>query len=82
MKMRANIVIILILALLLIVFALQNTQVVDVRLWFWVASIPRALLIFVCFALGVITGLIIPVAGRKNRKVKPKPEDEDMDTEI
>jgi uncharacterized integral membrane protein len=58
--MKAKIVIIIVLAVLLIIFVLQNTEVVNINFWFWDLSIPRALLLFVCFAMGLIIGLIIP----------------------
>ncbi len=64
--MKAKIVIIVILTILLIVFVLQNTTMVSVKLWFWGANIPMALLLFICFAVGLIIGLIIPAS--KNKK--------------
>lgn len=69
--MKAKIVIIILLAVLLIIFVLQNTEVVVVKLWFWDASIPRALLLFVTFAIGLIIGFMVP----STRKTKdPDPE--------
>lgn len=58
--MKTKTVIIIILTILLVIFALQNTQVVDVKLWFWNVKIPRALLIFCCLAAGVIIGMMVP----------------------
>lgn len=58
--MKAKTIIIIILTILIVVFALQNTEVVPVQLWFWKLQIPRALLIFCCLAVGVIIGLMIP----------------------
>jgi putative membrane protein len=63
--MKAKIVIIVILTILLIIFVLQNTTVVSVKLWFWGLNIPMALLLFVCFAVGLIIGLIIPTSKNK-----------------
>lgn len=65
--MKTKIIIIVVLAVLLIVFVLQNTAMVSIKFWFWELSIPRALLLFVCFAIGLIIGLIIPTA----KKAKP-----------
>jgi putative membrane protein len=65
--MKAKIIIIVILAVLLIVFVLQNTTMVSIKFWFWELSIPRALLLFVCFAIGLVIGLIIPAS----KKAKP-----------
>ena len=58
--MKTKIIIIVILAILLIIFVLQNTENVGIKFWFWELNIPRALLLFVCFAMGLVMGLIIP----------------------
>jgi len=63
--MKTKVIIIIVLAVLLIVFVLQNTETVNVNFFFWDLSIPRALLLFVCFALGLIIGLIIPSSRTK-----------------
>ena len=41
------------------IFALQNTTVVEVRFLFWGFSMPRSLLIFVLLAVGVIVGWFV-----------------------
>lgn len=64
--MKAKAIVIIILIVLIIIFVLQNTETVQVNLWFWDLSIPRALLLFVCFAMGLIIGLLIP-SSRKNK---------------
>jgi uncharacterized integral membrane protein len=58
--MKAKTIFIIVLTILIVIFALQNTEVVKVQLWFWNLQIPRALLIFCCLAVGVIIGLMIP----------------------
>ena len=62
--MKSKIVVIVVLAVLLIIFVLQNAEIVVVKFWFWDLSLPRALLLFVTFAVGLIIGLMIP-ASRK-----------------
>jgi len=69
--MKSKIVIIIVLAVLLIIFVLQNTEMVVVKFWFWDASIPRALLLFVTFAVGLIIGLMVP-ASRKRKSPDPE----------
>lgn len=64
--MKTKIVVIALLAVLLIIFVLQNTEMVIVNLFLWDISIPRALLIFVCFAMGLVFGLLIPSSGNKS----------------
>ena len=46
------------MSLLLVIFALQNTEIVDIKLWFWVVRIPSALLILLSIIMGVIIGMI------------------------
>jgi len=58
--MKARTIIIIVLTILIVIFALQNTDIVVVQLWFWKLQIPSALLIFCCLAVGVIIGLMIP----------------------
>lgn len=65
--MKSKIVIIIVLAVLLIIFVLQNTEVVTIKFWFWDMSIPRALLLFVTFAIGLIIGLMVP-STRKSKE--------------
>ncbi len=54
--MSAGIIILLLLALLLVIFTLQNSVVIDLKLLFWqLADVPLVLTLVVC----VITGFII-----------------------
>ena len=69
--MKSKIVIIIVLAVLLIIFVLQNTDMVVVKFWFWDTSIPRALLLFVTFAVGLIIGLMVPTSPKRK---DPDPE--------
>jgi uncharacterized integral membrane protein len=70
--MKTKIFIIALLAVILIIFVLQNTEMVIINLFFWDISIPRALLIFVCFAMGLVFGLLIPSSGKKADKETEK----------
>ncbi len=70
--MKTKIIIIILLLILLIIFVLQNTATVDIKFWFWDLSIPRALLLFICFAVGLIVGLIIPASATKDEGTEPE----------
>jgi uncharacterized integral membrane protein len=70
--MKTKIAIIIVLIILLIIFVLQNTDKVDVKLWFWDISLPAALLLFVCFAIGLIVGLILPASAKKSKAAEPE----------
>ncbi|TFH25500.1 MAG: LapA family protein [Bacteroidia bacterium] len=67
--MKTKIVIIVVLAVLLIIFVLQNTEMVVVKFWFWDASIPEALLLFVTFAVGLIIGLMVPTSQKRREQI-------------
>ena len=49
----------LILVGLVVLFAVQNYEVVQLRLVFWSLEISRALLLFIVFATGVGLGWIV-----------------------
>lgn len=66
--MKSKVIIIIVLAALLVIFVLQNTSTVEINFLFWDLSIPRAALLFVCFAIGLIIGLIIPSSKRKSEE--------------
>ncbi len=74
--MKFKISVIILLSLLLVIFALQNTEIVDVKLWFWMVKIPRALLILLCIAMGVIIGMI---ASRCSIKILKKDDRNEND---
>jgi uncharacterized integral membrane protein len=66
--MKTKVVIIILLIVLLIIFVLQNTEIVMVKLFFWELSLPVALLLFVCLAMGLLIGLLIPTSRKKEEK--------------
>lgn len=57
--MKPKMVVILILAIVLIVFVVQNSNVADVHLFFWTVSMSMIILIFfvalIGFAIGYLT---------------------------
>ncbi len=58
--MKFKLILVILFAILLIIFALQNTEVVTVKLWFWETNTSRALLIFLCIAVGIFIGILVP----------------------
>jgi len=54
--MTLRLTITLILFLLVMIFALQNTAIVEIRLLFWQVALPRSLLIFMMPLFGIIIG--------------------------
>jgi uncharacterized integral membrane protein len=49
----------IILALIVVIFALQNFQIVKVSFLFWILEMSKSIMIFLLFGLGLITGLIL-----------------------
>ena len=45
-------------ALLVVVFTLQNTDVVEINFIFWHFAMSRALLMFIVLGVGIIIGLL------------------------
>ena len=63
----AKLILSLVLVSLVLFFALQNTQVVEVRLLFWKLSMSRALLMFLLLIVGAILGWIANNTYRRTR---------------
>lgn len=57
--MQALIIIILIVAILLVVFTLQNSVEITIQLFFWeIPNAPLVLVLIFCLALGYIVALV------------------------
>lgn len=76
--MNARIVSVLILVGLVVVFVVQNAQVVELRFLFWTAAISQALLLFIVLALGILIGWLLRgyIAHRRKRTDSPTQEAE------
>jgi len=57
---------------LVLIFILQNTEMVNLRFLFWQLTLSRALLLFMVFACGLAAGLLFGALARRPRK-KPLP---------
>ena len=64
---RNKLIVSLVLLGLVVLFTLQNTQVVEVRLLFWTLSMSRVLLIFLLLAVGAILGWLVANAAHRHR---------------
>jgi uncharacterized integral membrane protein len=52
-------IVFVILAVLILLFVIQNTQVVETRFLFWTISMSRSLLLLGTFIIGVIAGWLV-----------------------
>ena len=69
--MFRNIIFIGLIALVLI-FVVQNTQVVEFKFLVWTMSVSRALMLFGALAVGVIAGWILKSPKARPRKSSKK----------
>jgi len=68
--MRLKITIILSSILLIVIFSLQNAEIVQLKFLFWEITCPRILLILISVSLGVVIGMFIP--RRRKQKTDTK----------
>ena len=67
-KMTFKLVITTALIVLVMIFAVQNAAVVDIRLLFWDVAFPRSLLIFMMLLIGAVIGWFLRSAFRILKK--------------
>lgn len=70
--MRVSLIIAAVLALVFLIFTLQNTQLSKVQFLGWDWYIPTIVLLLVAFILGLVIGWILEAVfrGRKGRAAK------------
>ncbi len=72
--MPVKTIVFIVLAILIVIFTIQNTHVVDIQFFVWKASISRALVLLSTLFIGIILGWIITWAGYSRRKRKEREE--------
>lgn len=72
--MKIKIVLVMTLMLFVVLFTLQNTEVVNIKFFLWNYSLSRALLIFLLLAIGVLIGFFLGSL-RKPEPDSPSKED-------
>lgn len=63
--MRWKLIVILVFLILLVVFTIQNYDVVSIQFLLWSFQTSRTIVILVTFAIGVLVGLIISFTRKK-----------------
>ena len=60
----------IVIGVVLIVFLVQNTQVVEITFWAWTVSVSRAIMVLVVFLFGIGIGWVVTSVAlrRKIRK--------------
>ena len=51
----------LLLLVLVVIFSIQNVEIVKIKFLFWELAISRALIIIVVFSLGILIGWLLSV---------------------
>jgi uncharacterized integral membrane protein len=77
----AKFIIGIIIGIIVIVFMVQNVEVVDIHFLTWTISIPRAIMILVVFVIGICLGWFIRSIGyrKKRKKLKEREEEEEKE---
>lgn len=73
--MSAKVIGIIVLLLVMVIFAIQNTQPVAIKFLFWGIETSAVLSILVSFIIGFLVGWLVLWAGsgRKKEKESPSP---------
>jgi len=66
--MSAKLIAIIALLVLLLIFAIQNTQSVVLNFLFWKISTSSVLSILVSFVIGLLIGCLLMMIGRMKKK--------------
>lgn len=63
--MNWKVIVILVLLMLLVIFTVQNYEVVKIQFLFWSFTTSRAIIIFLALFLGVVIGWLISYMSRR-----------------
>ena len=72
--MPVKTIVFIVLAILIVIFTIQNTQVVEIKFFIWQTSISRALVLLSTLFIGIILGWLITWAGYSRKKRKEREE--------
>ena len=75
--MQRSLIIALFLILITVVFALQNSDPVMLKLFFWTVNLPAAFIIPAAVLLGALLGILfsVPTIQKRNEKIRKLKED-------
>jgi len=76
--MPVKTIVFIVLAILIVIFTIQNPQVVDIQFFVWKTSISKALVLLSTLFIGIILGWLITWMGYSQRKRKQKREKEEI----
>ena len=70
--MSPKIIGLIVLLVFLVIFAVQNTQPVDVKLFFWTISTSAVLTILASYLIGFLSGWLVSILKTDEKKSTPK----------
>ncbi len=62
--MKPKTIIAIIIVTLIVIFSIQNVQIVEVKFLFWHITLSRVLLILGSFIIGILVGVLISMKKR------------------
>ncbi len=65
--MKAKLIVMLVLIILFLIILIQNTQVIDLNLFFWTISMSQIILIVFVLLGGFILGFLTSMLSRKRK---------------
>ena len=70
--MRRSLLILLIISLLVAIFALQNSMIVQMKFWFWKSETHLGMVLIIFFIAGALIGIAasLPAIIRKNNQIR------------
>ncbi len=76
--MQKKLILLLVFTVLVVVFALQNSMEVELRLWFWSIRTSMVLILILTFAAGALAGILFSLPGwlKDSKKEYPKPSED------
>ena len=71
--MRTKIIVFLVLLALLVVFLVQNQQVVTYRVYFWTVGFSQGILVAAVALAGLVLGFVLGTVGRRRKAGRVPP---------
>ena len=79
--MKTKIFFVMLLIVLFTIFVTQNTEIVEINVFFWKIEMSRIVLISISCFIGVIIGLLVSTlfgGDKKETEIAEKPDDENV----
>lgn len=74
--MQRTLILWMIVGILLIIFTLQNAQIVEIRLWFWRVSANLSLVLFLSIGIGVLISIFFTTFAIRRKNSKSSKEED------